>query len=577
MTKKIDKITTAIAGLLLVVNVQADITTTKVNNVDALLNYYKQDLDSLTKDSDAEINKNVTEEFNGFEFKRLEQKESERANELAAPYLGKKIVIGRLIAELERDFQDHGNPVVFILTRIDKKLILTATKVNFGHVRVNNTSNLSTRFLQDTLANGISEGKPLNRPQLEHNSSVLNEVPGVINQYGMKPGSKPGETDLSVTTTDAPWYNGSMSVDNSSQNVLGMYSGRGNLSLVNLLGRGDVFKVYGLGTENSYMIGGDVSVLLTPSGLRAGASYTRFAYDYNTNIESSNTTHLITANNQYTGVSTDIGGYLTYPLTRSEYYRQSLSLNYDHVEMSSDAFIDQTATPLMGGMVTASNALFNLTNYTIDKASLGTFGVTSLPLEIVSSYQVAVVGGNATENIANVAEINALGVKSMGAFGKFTGTGTLSKSVNIIDQLFHVSLSGSVQAAVKNLPGTEKAYLGGMYQMKAWSAQAMAADHMAYGQFQIDKEIIQHLTIGPFVELAYAQQNVNAYQGTVGEVGQNNNFMGDVGLNINYVAYKTLTFTGNVAHKITGDPTLYDTVIQDDSYIRGWIGVSMGF
>ena len=186
MTQKIDKITTAIAGLLLVVNVQADETTTKVNNVDALLNYYKQDLDSLTKDSDAEINKNVTEEFNGFEFKRLEQKESERANELAAPYLGKKIVIGRLIAELERDFQDHGNPVVFILTRIDKKLILTATKVNFGHVRVNNTSNLSTRFLHDTLVNGISEGKPLNRPQLEHNSSVLNEVPGVINQYGMK-------------------------------------------------------------------------------------------------------------------------------------------------------------------------------------------------------------------------------------------------------------------------------------------------------------------------------------------------------------------------------------------------------
>jgi hypothetical protein len=231
----------------------------------------------------------------------------------------------------------------------------------------------------------------------------------------------------------------------------------------------------------------------------------------------------------------------------------------------------------MGGMVTASNALFNLTNYTIDKASLGTFGVTSLPLEIVSSYQVAVVGGNATENIANMAEIDSLSLKSMGAFGKFTGTGTVSRAVSIVDQLFHVSLSGSVQAAVKNLPGTEKAYLGGMYQMKAWSAQAMAADHMAYGQFQIDKEIIQHLTIGPFVELAYAQQNVNAYQGTVGEVGQNSNFMGDVGLNINYVAYKTLTFTGNVAHKITGDPTLYDTVIQDDSYIRGWIGVSMGF
>ncbi len=116
MTQKIDKITTAIAGLLLVVNVQADVTTTKVNNVDALLNYYKQDLDSLTKDSDAEINKNVTEEFNGFEFKRLEQKESERANELAAPYLGKKIVIGRLIAELERDFQDHGGCPIFCVS-----------------------------------------------------------------------------------------------------------------------------------------------------------------------------------------------------------------------------------------------------------------------------------------------------------------------------------------------------------------------------------------------------------------------------------------------------------------------------
>jgi hemolysin activation/secretion protein len=550
MNTKINKITTALAGLLLIVNAQADVATTKVNNVDALLNYYKQDLDSLTKATDDEFDKNVYEEFNGFAFKGLAQKDSERANELVAPYLTKKIVIGRLIAELERDFQDHGNPLVFILTRVDKKLVLTATKVNFGHVLVNNTSNLSTSLLQDTLANGISEGKPLNRPQLEHNSSVLNEVPGVINQYGMKPGSKPGETDLSVTTTDAPWYNGSMSVDNSSQNVLGMYSGRGNLSLVNLLGRGDVFKVYGLGTENSYMIGGDVSALVTPSGLRAGASYTRFAYDYTNAV-------------QYTGDSTDIGAYLTYPLTRSEYYRQSLTLNYDHVETRSNFFNTQSFLPLA--------------NYTIDKASLGTYGVTSLPFEIVSSYQVAVLGGNATENTADIAEMDALGLNSMGAFGKLTGTGTLTKTVNIVDTLFNVSLSGSAQAAFKNLPGTEKAYLGGMYQMKAWSAQAMSADHMAYGQFQIDKEIIRHLTIGPFIELAYAQQNVNAYQGTVGTVGQNSNFMSDVGLNINYVAYKSLTFTGNVAHKITGDPTLNNTTIQDDSYIRGWLGVSMGF
>ena len=38
MNTKINKITTALAGLLLIVNAQADVATTKVNNVDALSN-----------------------------------------------------------------------------------------------------------------------------------------------------------------------------------------------------------------------------------------------------------------------------------------------------------------------------------------------------------------------------------------------------------------------------------------------------------------------------------------------------------------------------------------------------------
>jgi len=576
MTKQINKLTTVLAGLVLALNAQADVPTTKVNNVDALLNYYKQDLDGLNKVPEIDADKIVTEEFTGFEFKGLESNDSDRANELLAPYLGKQVVLSRLITELERDFQDHKVPLVFILSRVDNKPVLTASKVNFGHVAINNSSNLNTSLLQDTLTNNIAEGEPLNRPQLEHNSSVLNEVPGVINQYGMQPGSKHGETDLVVTTTDTPWYSGSMSVDNSSQRSLGMYSGKGDLALNNLLGRGDVIKVYGLGTANSYMIGGDISAIVTASGLRAGTSYTRFSYDYTTNLDSVIMTNLKSTNYLYSGVSTDIGAYLTYPLVRSEYARQSLSLNYDHVVMTGDAVINEKTTPLMGGVTTSAIPLLsNLSNYTIDKASLGIMGVTSLPFEIVSSYQTAILGGTATDNIETLAHQDAAGPKAMGVFGKVTATGMMSKTVSIVDSVFNVSLSGSAQAAFNNLPGTEKAYLGGISQMKAWAAQAVQADHMAYTQFKIDKEIIQYLTLGPFIELAYAQQNASAYGTPV--VGQNNNFMSDVGLGINYVAYKSLTFTGNVAHKISGNPNQANAVIQDDSYIRGWLGVTMGY
>ena len=577
MSKQINTLTTVLVGLVLALNAQADVATTNVNNVDGLLNYYKQDLDAVNKIPEIDADKIITEDFNGFEYKGLEPSDTDRANELLAPYLGKKVVLSRLVTELERDFQDHKTPLVFILSRVDDKPVLTATKVNFGHVKINNSSNLSSSLLQDTLANNITEGEPLNRPQLEHNSSVLNEVPGVINQYGMQPGSKHGETDLVVTTTNTPWYSGSMSADNSSQRTLGMYSGKGDLALNNLLGRGDVIKVYGLGTENSYMIGGDVSAIVTASGLRAGASYTRFAYDYTTNLDTLSHNNLLNTKTQYTGVSTDIGAYLTYPLVRTEYTRQSLSLNYDHVVMTGDALIDQTATPLVGGVATASNALFNLSNYTVDKASLGTMGVTTLPFKIVSSYQTAVLGGNAADNLAALALQDAQGPKAMGVFGKATATGMMTKTVSIADSVFNVSLSGTAQAAFNNLPGTEKAYLGGINQMKAWAAQAVAADHMVYSQFKIDKQIIQYLTIGPFVELAYAQQNAKAYQGTLGITGQNSNFMSDVGININYVAYKSLTFTGNVAHKISGNPSLNNAVIQDDSYIRGWLGVTMGY
>ena len=552
-------------------------------NAAGMLNQYKQSLDSLI--STAPLNDGAAnyQEFNGFDFEGLTPTQKSRAQSLVAPYVGKKIIIGKLINELERNFQDQGDPFVFVLTETKALPVLTASKVNYGKAEINNASNLNSSLLQGILDFGVKDGAPVDRPQLERNTSVLNEVPGVINQFGMRPGAKQGDTDLVANVNTGPWYNGSVTVDNSGTKSLGVVTGKGDFSLNNLFGFGDIIRLFGLGSSNSNMEGVDVSAIVHPSGLRAGASASRFAYGYNTLAQTTtfdtlgNPAWLNNINTRYTGTSDDIGAYLSYPLTRSEYSRQSITLNYDHVTNVSNAFIAQDSTSAINGSTQSKSANFNLSNTTVDKVALGTFGVTSIPFQIVSSYQASVTGGNAVQNLADVSAIDAASAKQMGTFLKLTGSGLLSRNINIADSDFTLTGSGSLQLANKNLPSSEKAYLGGMTQMQAWAPQVLATDQMAYAQIKFEKQIIPNVSAGVFVEGSYSQQNTNAYQTSFGTIATGNNFMSDAGLSLSYQSSQNISLNASVASKLSGNPKVNGIPIQDNSNVRGWVGATIRF
>jgi len=592
MRKPMQKTSLAIACSLLLANanaVEVIPPTADVFSAGGLLNQYKQSLDSLVSATPLGSGSTEYVQFDGFQFAGLDAAQQERAQELVKPYLGKKIILGKLISDLERDFQDAGQPFVFILSKNDAKSkglpLLTATKVTYGKAQIVNESRLNNGLLDGIINWGVSNNAPVDRPQLERNSSVLNEVPGIINQFGMRPGANEGDTDLVAKSIDGPWYGGSATVDNSGTKSLGVINGKADLSLYNLLGFGDIYRFFGLVSANSNMEGVDVSSLVHPSGLRAGVSASRFAYGYNTQTSSvtndtnGNPAWLNSINTRYTGQSNDIGAYLSFPLTRTEYSRQSLTLNYDYVTNVSNAFVAQQSQQANGPAQQSSAGNFNLSNYTINKLALGTFGVSSLPLQIVSSYQTSITGGNAVQNLAGVALTDAQGAKQMGSYGKLTGSGILSRAFTIADADFNLSASGSVQLANKNLPSSEKAYLGGMTQMQAWAPQAIAADQMVYTQIKLDKPITPELSIGVFVEASQSQQNTRSYQITApaATVGHGNNFMSDAGLAINYQPVQNVTLTGSVASKLSGNPTVYGTPIQDNSNVRGWIGATVRF
>ena len=536
-------------------------------NAGALLNQYKQD--SQRNDEPAPV-KRIDQQrvFTGFTYDGLSAEQVEQANQITAEYLGKEVSMNALIRYLESQLERrHGISVVF---QPQANGTLRAIYPILGAIHIENKSGLNDGILRRTLEHDIELGKPLNRSALEKRSMIANEIPGILNQYRMAPGATEGSTDLYVSVMDGKSVDGYVGVDNNGTTAVGIWEALAGVTLNNLFGIGERISLNGLKTENGQYGGFFADAPVGTNDLRVGVNASIYTYSYNTNATSNTGANL--ASNYFGGAS-DLGVNATYAVSRSEFQRTNLTFAYDHKENHSN--VDIKAYGLDGSTAAAS---YKLSNWMIDVINLGYNGLHALPGRATGSYNINASYGHASQKNGSAAISDGVGAKQQGTYAKLNFQAMYSRPFDIWggEYLFTTSTSG--QLSNKNLPNSEKFYVGGLSMMRAWSPQITGGDNAVWLEIKAEKYLTPQIKVGAFAEAAYVSINSTPYtaispNGTPVSFNEKN-LLSDVGLSATYTPIRNLDITGTVAMKTSAIPSAYGMPIATTNNQNGDV---MGF
>lgn len=529
-----------------------------------------------------------TEVLGDFEFRELPDPLVPVATAFLRRHVGKPVRMDSLLLELYAHLQQR-NPAdnyIFVARKLADRHVLVAQKVVFDGVTIAaNGTRASDAFLAGLMGHGLQPGAPLNYAQISRNATVVSELPGIASRFRMQPGAAPGSSSVHLSSDPGAWVAGSASADNSGARSLGAWTTRADVAVYNPFGRAELLRLNGQLTQHSQSAGLDASATVHPSGLRAGLNLSTFHYGFHTEADG-----MLAGNPQYTrshftGVSSSSSLNLTYPQLRTEEARQNLTLDLHHNTSVSDAEITQQ-TRILGTVpeqVNEARADYRLSDLLIRKATLGINGARAQAGGATFSYQLGLVLGHVQQRVASAATQDAGTERALGRFGKAQVSVQRSQRLNWGGQAIDGLLVGELQLSDGNLPGPEKAYLGGLFRMQGWAPQAVGGQQVAYLRVQATRPVpdAPGAAVGAFAEVAAVQLSRHAYTASMGAqtyaVGTGWQNLSNVGLQLTYTPRSHISWTAAVAKKISRDPIVNGARLQDEGSVRGWISARLTF
>ncbi|CAM3824856.1 ShlB/FhaC/HecB family hemolysin secretion/activation protein [Polynucleobacter arcticus] len=431
-----------------------------------------------------------------------------------------------------------------------KNGVVTITVIvgEYGNVTINNQTRLSDG-IANNLISGLDSGDLIESGPLETRLLLLSDVPGVIVNSTLVPGSTPGTSDLNVDLTPGPLVSGSIEGDNAGLPATGAFRLGATVNINNLAGLGDVasLRVLSSGPGMTY---GRASYQIQAGRGTVGVAYTQINY---------------ALGKQYSdlgihGSAKIASVYGSYPLIRSRatnlYAQLGLdSRAYQENFDSADDIVypkttDKHANVLMPGI------------YGDHRDSFGGGGLTS--------YGAVWSFGNLNIQTAAARAIDSRsqGPKTNGAYNKLAFNGM--RLQNVMDTPF--SLYGAVngQIASKNLNIWEKMELGGMYGVRAYPAGTAFGDQ----GYIVNLEVRYLLPAwsapipGRVSLIALYDTGSVIYNKNPLEAGNNTVTLNGAGVGLTWADLNNFTVKGYYAHKIGNTPATLNTSATGQFWIQ---------
>lgn len=315
-----------------------------------------------------------------------------------------------------------------------------------GQVTLNNQSKVSDALAYQLLGD-LHSGDPVVSSALEGPLLLLSDLPGVVVKSTLVPGAAPGTLDLNVDLTPGRSVHGSVDADNAGNRYTGENRIGATIHLNEPLGLGDVASLRVL-TSGPGLNYARASYQLQVGKGSVGAAYSYLHYALGREFESL----------QAKGTAQTASVFSSYPLVRSR--NNNL---YAGLTLEAKAFQDRVDS--IPSVADKRAQVLTASLYGDQRDNLGGGGL--------SSYSLALSGGNIDQQTPAVQANDALTAKSNGHFNKLAFNA--GRQQRVTDAL---SLSATLhgQLATKNLDVSEKMELGGMYAVRAYPEGEAYAD-----------------------------------------------------------------------------------------------------
>jgi hemolysin activation/secretion protein len=457
--------------------------------------------------------------------------------------------ITKVVSRITDLYQRQG----FVLTRavvpsqtmVSGVLSVQVIEARYDAVVLKNQTQLSDELLLSALHPLIS-GQVIQQASLDQALLLISDIPGVVVNATLKPGSYLGATDLEVTATATrKGVSGSSGVDNYGNIYVGRTRVNQSLRLINpfIQQTGEALDIYGLSSGSGLNYGRFAyEAILSGAATRVGGAYSSLRYKLGGPVAASNSYGDAQVGQLWTKRS----------LLRSYNANVSAQLQYDKtqlrdhsgVDVDNNRHTDKTITSLSGD---AHDMLW---------------------LDATNNWNLSLTNGVVTFD--NTAAQLANAGHSEGRFSKVNGSLSRLQKLNSSDSLHAVM---TFQWASRNLDPSEKIAVGGANNVRAADSSALSGDLGALVNLEYRHSLGSiwggFLQLSGFIDSAVVRLNqtpLSAHENSVQVNG--------AGFGVAWSAPQQFFVKAQLA-KVLGTPSV--SLAGVTSSVRGWLEIAHAF
>jgi len=455
----------------------------------------------------------------------------------------------KVVVRITDFYQRQGFPlaraVVPSQTMVDGVLLVQVIEALYDAVILNNQTQLSDELLLSVLK-PLKSGQVIQQGPLDQALLLISDIPGVMVNATLKPGSRLGATDLVVTTTaPSKGVSGSSVIDNFGSAYVGRMRVSQSLRVNNFFNQqsGAVLDVNGLSSGSGLNYGRVAyETVLTSAVTRVGGAYSALQYSLGGPVIASDS-HGNAQVGQLWARRSLLRSYKANVSIQFQYDKTQLR-DYSGVDVANNRHTDKITTTLSGDgqdgqwQAATNNWNLNLTN-----------GVVSFD--------------NAAAQLANAGN-------SEGRFSKVNGSLSRLQKLNSSDSLYALV---TLQWASRNLDPSEKIAVGGPNSVRAADASSLSGDLGALLNLEYRHSLgpvwggLLQLTC--FMDSAMVRLNQTAL-GT----HENSTKLSGSGFGVAWSGPHQFFIKAQLA-KLLGTPSLSLTGMT--SSVRGWLEITHSF
>ena len=357
-------------------------------------------------------------------------------------------VVARITAHYQRQGFPLARAVVPSQTMVAGVLRVQVIEARYDAIVLDNQTPLNDALLRSALR-PLQSGQVIQQALLDQVLLLLSDIPGVVVNATMKPGSQLGATDLEVTTTALrSGVSGNSVIDNYGNAYVGRPRVSQSLRVINPFNRqsGALLDLNGLSSGSGLNYGrAAYETMLEGAVTRIGGAYSGLKYTLGGTVAASNSHG-----------DAQVGQlWVRHSLLRGYMANVSAQLQYDKVQLRDHSGVDID------------------NNRHVDKITAALNGDVQDGLwhGATNNWNLSLTNGvlcfdNATAQLANAGH-------SEGRFSKVNATFSRLQKLNSADSLYAAL---TLQWARHNLDPSEKMAVGGSNSLRAADSSALSGD-----------------------------------------------------------------------------------------------------